>query len=56
VRRCLQQLGTVVADLDELRTVSGSSRHARLAVGAAVTFAAFVVETQAEQVAARGGR
>lgn len=50
VRRCLQQLGAVVASVDELRSVSGLSlRHARLAVGAAVTFAGFVAETYGEQ-------
>jgi Abortive infection C-terminus len=63
VRRCLQQLGAVVASLDELRNLYGSghgrddrwkglsSRHARLAVGAAVTFAGFVAETYAERAA-----
>jgi hypothetical protein len=50
VRRCLEDLGAVVARLDELRNVYGlSPRHARLAVGAAVTFAGFVAETYVEQ-------
>lgn len=56
-RRCLQHLSEVVASLGELRNASTqgrndkrngiSSRHARLAVGAAVTFAGFVAETYA---------
>jgi hypothetical protein len=66
-RRCLQQLGAVVASLDELRNVNGSnrrrdgkwkglsSRHARLAVGAAVTLAGFVAETYAERAASKNG-
>ena len=61
VRRCLQQLAAVVASLAELQNVYGavrrrhgkwkgpSARHARLAVGAAVTFAGFVAETYAER-------
>jgi hypothetical protein len=61
VRRCLQQLGALVASLDELRNLCGSGhgrdgkwkglspRHARLAVGAAVTFAGFVAETYVER-------
>jgi len=60
VPRCLQQLSAVVASLSELRTLyrSGhgrdgkskglSARHARLAAGAAVTFAGFIAETYAE--------
>ncbi len=44
-----QQLGAVVASLAELRT----PRHARLAVGAAVTFAGFVAGTYVER-AGRG--
>jgi GNAT superfamily N-acetyltransferase len=63
VRRCLQQLGAVVASLGELRNVHGSGhghdgkwkglspRHARLAVGAAVTFAGFIAETYVERAA-----
>ncbi len=59
VRRCIEQLGAVVATLGELRNASGSGharegkwkglspRHARLAVGAAVTLAGFVAETYA---------
>jgi hypothetical protein len=51
VRRCLQQVGAVVASLGELRNVRGvSPRHARLAVGAAVAFAGFVAETYLERV------
>jgi hypothetical protein len=57
VRTCLQQLGVVVARLGELRNADSSlhgvderwngpsPRHARLAVGAAVTFADFIAET-----------
>jgi len=67
VRRCLQQLGAVVASLRELRNVYGSghgrdgkwkglsSRHARLAVGAAVTFAGFIAETYADRAALKNG-
>jgi hypothetical protein len=63
VRRCLQQLGAVVASLGGLRNVHGSGHgrdgkwkglspsHARLAVGAAVTFAGFVAETYVERAA-----
>lgn len=47
VNKCLQQLRAVVATLGELQTVS--PRHARLAVGAAVSFATFVAETYVEQ-------
>jgi len=69
-RGCLQQLGAVVASLDELRNVYGSGhgrngkwekweglspRHARLAVGAAVTFAGFVAETYVERAATKNG-
>jgi hypothetical protein len=44
------QLGAVVAGLgDKLQNVS--PRHARVAVGAAVTFAAFVAETYADRAA-----
>ena len=43
VRRCLQQLAAVVADLEGVQRPS--PRYARLAVGAAVTFAHFVAET-----------
>jgi hypothetical protein len=60
VRRCLQQLSAVVASLGELRSLYGSGhgrdgkwdlsrRHARLAVGAAVTFAGFITETYGER-------
>lgn len=52
VRRCLQQLGAVVASLGELRT-GLSPRHARLAAGAAVTFAGFVAETYVERAASK---
>jgi hypothetical protein len=67
VRRCLQQLGAVVGSLAELRNVYGSGhgrdgkwkglspRHARLAVGAAVTFAGFVAETYVERAALKNG-
>jgi len=63
IRRCLQQLGAAVATLGELRNLYGSGhgrdgkwkgpspRHARLAVGAAVTFAGFVAETYMERAA-----
>jgi hypothetical protein len=50
VRRCLQQLGAVVASLGELRN-GLSPRHARLAVGVAATFAGFVAETYVERAA-----
>jgi hypothetical protein len=61
-RRCLEQLSVVVARLGELRNVCGSvhsrngrckglsPRHARLAVGATVTFADFVAETYMERL------
>lgn len=61
VRKYLQHLGAVVATLGELRTLYGSGhgrtgkwnglspRHARLAVGAAATFAGFVAETYVER-------
>jgi len=63
IRLCLQQLGAVVNSLGQLRNLYGSghgrdgawrglgSRHARLAVGAASTAAAFIAETFQE----RGG-
>ena len=52
VRQCLQELTSVVAGLSQLRTPKNlSPRHARLAVGAAVTFAAFLAETYAERAA-----
>jgi Abortive infection C-terminus len=66
-RRCLQQLGAVVASLGELRNLYGSGhgrdgkwkgllpRHARLAVGAAVTFVGFVAETYVERAALKNG-
>jgi hypothetical protein len=48
--RCLQHLADIVVDLGELRSSKNlSPRHARLAVGAAVTFAGFVAETYAER-------
>jgi hypothetical protein len=65
VPRCLEQLSAVVAILAELRNAYGaghgsdgirkglSPRHARLAVGAAVTFAGFVAETYVERVASK---
>jgi hypothetical protein len=61
VRGCLEQLGAVVASLDELRKADSSGdrrggrwkgvspRHARVAVGAAVTFAGFVAETYVDR-------
>ena len=61
VRRCLQQLGAVVSSLGELRNLYGSGhgrdgkwkglgpRHARLAIGAAVTIAEFFAETYLER-------
>jgi hypothetical protein len=58
VRKCLQQLSAIVASLGELRNLDGSGlsrRHARLAVGAAVTFAGFVAETYAERAALKHG-
>ncbi len=67
VRRCLQQLGAFVAILSEQRNFNGSGhvcdgewkglspRHARLAVGAAVTFAGFVAETYVERAALKNG-
>jgi hypothetical protein len=56
VRKCLKQLGVVVIDLDELRNVDGLSPcHARLAVGAAVTFAGFVAEMHVAQAALQTG-
>jgi hypothetical protein len=63
----LQQLGAVVASFGERRNVYGSGhgrdgksqgylpRHARLAVGAAVTFAGFVAETYVERAASKNG-
>jgi hypothetical protein len=54
VRRCVQQFSAVVASLGELRS-GVSRRHARLAVGAAVTFAGFVAETYVERGASRNG-
>jgi hypothetical protein len=63
VRKCLQQLGAVVAIPGERQNLHGSGdecdgkwkglspRHARLAVGAAVTFAGFVAETYVEWAA-----
>ncbi len=62
VGTCLQQLGNVVARCAELRNLYGSDRsngtsrglsplHARLAVGAAVTLAAFIAETYVERAA-----
>ncbi len=63
VRRCLQQLGAVVSSLGELRNLYGSGhgrdgkwkglgpRHARLAIGAAITIAEFFAETYLERSA-----
>ncbi len=63
VRRCVKQLGAVVASLGDLRNVSGlgharegkwkglSPHHARLAVGAAVTLAGFVAESYRDRAA-----
>jgi hypothetical protein len=45
--RCAQQLAAVVADLAELRNLS--PRQARLAAGAAVTFAVFVAQAYLER-------
>ena len=67
VRKCLQQLGGVVANLAELQTSYGtgqrdrkrkglSSRHARLAAGAAVTFAGFIAETYLERASLKTRR
>ena len=64
VSACLHQLCAVVVRLDEVRNVDGlpngrdgkrapTPRHARLAVGAAVTFACFVAETCLERTALR---
>jgi hypothetical protein len=50
-RRCLVQLAVVVASVGEMQSVHGSPRHARLAVGAAVTFAVFVAEMYLELTA-----
>ncbi len=50
VRRCVEQLGAVVASLDELRK-GLSPCHARLAVGAAVTFGRFIAEVYRERAA-----
>jgi hypothetical protein len=47
IRMRPEQLGAVVARARELQRLS--PRHARLAAGAAVTFAAFVAETYVEQ-------
>jgi hypothetical protein len=67
VRRCLQQLGAVVASLGELQNLYASGhgrdgkwkglspRHARLAVSAAVTLSGFVAETYVEQGALKNG-
>ncbi len=56
VREFLQRLGAVVASLGDLRNRKGlSPRHARLAVGAAVTFAGFVAETYVERAAMKNG-
>ena len=49
VSRCLQQLGAIVASLGDGSSKSLSPRHARVAVGAAVTFAGFVAETYVER-------
>lgn len=61
VRKSLQQLGALVASLGELRNLYGSGhgrdgkwkglgpRHARLAVGSAITVAEFIAETHLER-------
>ncbi len=61
VRKSLQQLGALVASLGELRNLYGSGhgrdgkwkglgpRHARLAVGSAITVAEFIAETYLER-------
>jgi hypothetical protein len=49
VAPCLQQLSDVVTSLGKLKSLS--PRHARLAVGAAVTFSGFVAETYVERAA-----
>jgi len=63
VRRCLQQLEAVVSSLGELRNLYGTGhgrdgkwkglgpRHARLAVGAAITVAQFIADTYVERSA-----
>ena len=44
--KCLEQLVVLVGSLGKMRSAHGvSPRHARLAVGAAATFAGFVAET-----------
>ncbi len=65
--KCLQQLSAFGASLGELRNLYGSghgrdgkwkglsARHARLVVGAGVTFAAFVAETYVERAALKNG-
>jgi hypothetical protein len=52
VRRAMQQLSAVVTSLGDVR--NASPRHARLAVGAAVTFAAFIAETYVAQAPPTG--
>jgi len=48
--KCLRQLVVLVATLGEMRISCGvSARHARLAVGAAATFAGFVAEAYVER-------
>jgi hypothetical protein len=48
--KCLRQLVVLVATLGEMRSLRGvSARHARLAVGAAATFAGFVAEAYVER-------
>jgi hypothetical protein len=54
VRTCLGRLCAVVASLAESRSRL-SPRHARLAVGAAVTFAGFVAATYVERAALKSG-
>ena len=53
VRGCLQQLVAIVTALGSLPNESGSPRQARLAAGAAVTFAGFVAEAYAERAPLR---
>jgi hypothetical protein len=53
VGKSLQQLTAIVAGIGELRRLS--PRQARLAAGAAVTFAAFVAEAYVERAAPKSG-
>jgi hypothetical protein len=51
VSKCVQQVGSVVAHLGELRNLS--RRHARLAAGAAITFAGFIADAYLERTSNR---